>query len=105
MQERCGREFSIDGHILGKALSHVSDYPSQQALPGGVLAIAGSVGLPIERQRQTGSHHADHHQRMLIAPDLLCSVLPRPTQVAALLASPSCTGAVDGQSDPAAVVE
>jgi hypothetical protein len=42
---------------------------------------------------------------MLIAQDLFRSVLLRPTEVAALVGSPSCTGAVDGQPDPAAVVE
>src|SRR5271167_914247 len=105
MQERCGGEFSIDDHILGKAFSQAPEHAPQQALPGGVLAIAGSVGFPIEGQRQAGSHHADHHERMLIAQDLFRSILLRPTELAALVGSPSRAGAVEGQTDPAAIIK
>ena len=52
MQERCGGEFPIDDHILRKAFSHAPEHSPQQALPGGVLAIAGPVGFPIEGQRR-----------------------------------------------------
>jgi hypothetical protein len=70
-----------------------------------VLAIAGSVGFPIAGQRQAGAHHADHHQRMLIALNLFRSVLLRPTERATLVSPPSRTGAIDGQTDPAAIIK
>src|SRR6202011_6168967 len=105
MQERCGGKFSIDDHILRKAFSYVPDHPPQQALPGGVLAVARSVGFPIAGQRQARSHHADHHERMLIALNLFRSVLLRPTELAAQVSPPSSAGAVQGQTDPAATVE
>src|SRR4029077_5369105 len=42
---------------------------------------------------------------MLIAEDLFLRVALRSTEVAALLGPPSRTGAVEGQTDPAAIVE
>src|ERR1700730_2509770 len=105
MQERCSSKFSIDDHILRKSFSHAPDHPSQQALPGGILAIARSVGFPIAGQRQAGSHHADHHQRMLIAQNLFRSVQLRTTELAAPVGSPSRAGTVQGQADPAAIVK
>src|SRR5258708_33811716 len=42
---------------------------------------------------------------MLITEDLFLRVALRPTEVAALVGPPSRTGAIDGQTDPAAVVE
>src|SRR5271155_1279403 len=42
---------------------------------------------------------------MLIALNLFGSILLRATEVTAMVGSPSRAGAVDGQTDPAAVVE
>ena len=42
---------------------------------------------------------------MLIAQDLFCSVLFRPTEGATLLGSPTRAGAVEGQADPAAIIK
>src|SRR5258708_2504925 len=105
MQERCGGKFSIDNHILRKTLSQAAYHPPQQALAGGVLAVTGSVRFPIARQRQAGSHHANHHQRMLVALNLFLGIPPWAAERTALLGPPSRTGAVDGQTDPAAIVE
>src|SRR5260370_28359388 len=105
MQERCGGEFSIDDHILRQTFSHAPDHPPQQALPGCVFAIARSVGFSIEVQRQAGAYQAYHHERMLMNQNLFRSVLLWPTEVAPLVGSPSRAGAVEGQADPAAIVE
>src|SRR5258708_10820254 len=105
MQERCGGKFSIDNHILRKTLSQAAYHPPQQALAGGVLAVTGSVRFPIARQRQAGSHHANHHQRMLVALNLFLGIPPWAAERTALLGPPSRTGAVDGQADPAAIVK
>src|SRR5229473_1734030 len=59
----------------------------------------------IDGQRQAGSHHADHHERMLIALNLFLGIPPWAAERTALLGPPSRTGAVDGQTDPAAIVE
>src|SRR5260370_15875915 len=105
MQERRGGKSSIDDHILRKTFSHAPHHPPQQALAGGVLAVTGSVRFPIAGQRQAGSHHAHHHERMLIALNLFLGIPPWAAERTALLGPPSRTGAVDGQTDPAAIVE
>src|ERR1700686_1155283 len=101
MQKRCRGQSSVHNDVPSKPLSEVRDGAPQQALYGGVLAIAGPVRLSIAGQRQSGPHHADHDEMMLITEDLLRGVLLWPTQGAALAGSPSGTGAVDRQTDPA----
>src|SRR6516165_6596560 len=105
MQERCGSEFPVDHRVLRKAFPQTADDPPQEALPGGILAIAGPIGFHIERQGQTGSHHADQNESMLIADNLFLSIALRTTERTAVLGAPSGTRAVDGQADPAAVIE
>src|SRR5260370_42715676 len=105
MQERRGGKSSIDDHILRKTFSHAPHHPPQQALAGGVLAVTRSVRFPIAGQRQAGSHHANHHERMLIALNLFLGIPPWAAERTTLLGPPSRTGAVDGQTDPPAIVE
>src|SRR6266403_872649 len=105
MQERCGGEFTVRDHILRQSFPHAPVHPPQQALSGRVLAIARSVGFPIAGQRQASSHHADHHQRMLIAQNLFLGIVLRAAERTALVATPSCPGAIDGQTDPAAIIK
>src|SRR5215469_18161052 len=69
--------------------------PPQEALPGGILAIAGPVGFHIQGQGQTGSHHADQDEGMLIAENLFLGIALRTTERTALLSTPSGTGAIN----------
>src|SRR5215469_7467153 len=95
VQEWGGGEFPIDHRILRKALSETADDPPQEARPGGILAIAGPVGFHIQGQGQTGSHHADQDEGMLIADNLFLGIVLRTTERTALLSTPSGTGAIN----------
>jgi len=105
VQERSGGEFSVDHRILRKTFPQAADDPTQEALTGGILAIARPIGFHIEGQGETGSHHADQNERMLIADNLFLGIAPRTTERTAVLGAPSGTGAVDGQANPVAVIE
>ena len=77
----------------------------QQALCSGILAVAGPVGLHIYRQRQTGAHDADHHKMMQTAVLLAFGVFDGIAQRATFFVRSSRTGAVQSQTDEAAVLE
>ena len=65
VQKRSGGVFAISHHIVGKAWSQVVHRAPQQALCGGILAVAGPVGFHVHRQRQAAdAHHADQHKMM-----------------------------------------
>ena len=104
MQERGGGKSSIDNHIVCPACSSPRSPVAISAVRRHI-AIARSIGFPIARQRQAGSHHADHHQRMLIALNLFLGIPAWAAERTALLGPPSRTGAVQGQTDPAAIIK
>jgi hypothetical protein len=55
----------------------VSDGPAKQALSARIFAIARPIGLDVERQNQSCSHHAGQNQVMSIADDSLVPMAMR----------------------------
>jgi len=51
MEKGSGGEFPIHDDVGCETNAEPCDNPTQQALPGGVFAIAWSIGLDIKRER------------------------------------------------------
>jgi hypothetical protein len=99
MQEGSGGIEAIGYDVIGKAGSQQLDGPLQQPLASRILAVAWAVGLDIEGQRQSGAHHTDQAEVVIMANDLMVWVQHRVTELASGLRRPSRSGAVQRQAD------
>jgi hypothetical protein len=82
MQEGSGGIEAIGYDVIGKAGSQQLDGPLQQPLASRILAVAWAVGLDIEGQRQSGAHHTDQAEVVIMANDLMVWVQHRVTELA-----------------------
>src|SRR5215831_6480815 len=71
MQEESGSIKAIGYDVIGKAGSEQLDGPLQQPLASRILAVAWAVGLDIKGQRQSGAHHTDQAEVVIMANDLM----------------------------------
>jgi len=103
VQEGGGGILAIDHQIVRKAPPEGAHRPAQEALPGGILAVARSVGFDIQWQRETGAHHADRSEVVPVAGDLLVGIAERAAQRTTLMPAAPGGGPVDGETDEAGV--
>src|ERR1017187_10881490 len=84
---------------------YIGDWSSDVCSSDLILAIARSVGLHIDRQRQTNANHADQYKMMQRTMHLTLGILYRITQRARFFVRSPCAGTVQRQTDEAAVLE
>jgi hypothetical protein len=77
----------------------------QQALCGGIFAVAGPVGLHIYRQHQASTYDTDQDKMMQGTVDLSLGIFDGIAQPAGFFARVPRAGAVQSQADEAAILE
>ena len=77
----------------------------KQPLARSQLAVSGTVGLDVEGQSQTGTHHTDGDQFVMVSDHVVLGIANGTAPVAMGLLAPTRPGSIQSQPDKTTLLE
>ncbi len=105
VQEGRARVLPIHHEIIGKPGADAGDDPPEQPLGRSQLAVSGTVGLDVEGQSQTGTHHTDGDQFVMVPDHIVLGIANGAAPVAMGLLAPTRPGSIQSQPDETTILE
>ena len=96
---------AVDHQVVGKASAQLAPGSGEQALAGGILAVARAVGFGVEGKRQAGSDDADADHLVGVTDHFFLGVVLRTAKLATSVNAVSGGGAIDGQANEPRILE
>jgi len=88
---------AVDHQVVGKASAQLAPGSGEQALAGGILAVARAVGFGVEGKRQAGSDDADADHLVGVTDHFFLGVVLRTAKLATSVNAVSGGGAIDAR--------
>src|SRR5437016_347342 len=101
MEKGSRGKFPIHDNVGRETDAQPFDSPTQQTLPGGIFAVACSIGLDIKRERQPRPHNTGQDHMVPITGNLLVRIPVRTAERTTRARPPSHGSSIHGQTDAA----